>query len=90
MLFDVSNANARSWFGSCAAEVGLAIFGQRWDRLGGPTGDSGGEVKVGVGSSVDSADAPVSPRSSPPRLLEFRGRGISICFQGLSTIEIRE
>ena len=36
------------------------------------TGLSGGEVKVGVGSMVDNADAPVSPLSSPPRLLDFR------------------
>lgn len=43
-----------------------------------PTGDNEGDVKVGVGSSVDNADAPVSPRNSAPRLLDFRrGRGMS-------------
>lgn len=44
-----------------------------------PTGDNGGEVNVGVGSSVDNAAAPVSPLSSAPRLLDFRcGRGIAL------------
>ena len=33
------------------------------------TGDSGGVGKVGVGSRVERADAPVSPLSSPLRLL---------------------
>ena len=42
-----------------------------------PTGVRGGELKVGVGSRVDSAEAPVSPRSSAPRPLDFRrGRGM--------------
>lgn len=42
------------------------------------TGDRAGESgKVGVGSSVDNAAAPVSPLNSAPRLLDFRrGRGI--------------
>lgn len=42
------------------------------------TGDRAGETgKVGVGSSVDNAEAPVSPLNSAPRLLDFRrGRGI--------------
>ena len=35
-------------------------------------GVNGGEVKVGVGSRVESAETPVSPRSSPPRLLDLR------------------
>lgn len=35
-------------------------------------------MKFGVGSSVENADAPVSPRNSAPRLLDFRrGRAIS-------------
>lgn len=34
-------------------------------------------MKVGVGSRVESAEAPVSPRSSPTKLPDFRlGRGI--------------
>ena len=42
-----------------------------------PTGVRGGELKVGVGSSVESAEAPVSPRSSSPRPLDLRrGRGM--------------
>ncbi len=36
------------------------------------TGVSGGEGNVGVGSSVDNAEAPVSPRNSTPMLLDFR------------------
>ena len=43
-------------------------------------GDKGGEVNVGVGSRVDNADAPVSPRNSAPRLPDFR-RGRDICYQ---------
>lgn len=36
-------------------------------------------MKVGVGSRVESAEAPVSPRSSPPKLPDFRlGRGILV------------
>ena len=38
------------------------------------TGDNGGVANVGLGSSVDNADAPVSPLSSPPRLPDFRLR----------------
>lgn len=45
-------------------------------RLCTPTGDRDGDVKVGVGSKVDTA-APVSPRSSSTRSLDFRrGRGM--------------
>ena len=41
------------------------------------TGVKGGELKVGVGSRVERAEAPVSPRGSAPRPLDFRrGRGI--------------
>lgn len=37
----------------------------------------GGDWKVGVGSSVDNAEAPVSPLKSAPKLPDFRrGRGI--------------
>lgn len=40
-------------------------------------GVKGGELKVGVGSRVEKAEAPVSPRGSAPRPLDFRrGRGI--------------
>lgn len=47
--------------------------------LTGPVGVKGGDVKVGVGSRVESAEAPVSPRNSPPRLPDFRlGRGIVV------------
>ena len=35
------------------------------------TGDNGGEGKPEVGSSVDNAEAPVSPRNSAPRLPDF-------------------
>jgi hypothetical protein len=45
------------------------------------TGVSGGEGKVGVGSSVDNAEAPVSPRNSTPMLLDFRSwRGMCVSF----------
>ena len=37
------------------------------------TGVNGGEMMVG-GSRVDTAGAPVSPRISAPRVLEFRRR----------------
>ena len=41
------------------------------------TGVKGGVLKVGVGSSVERAEAPVSPRGSAPRPLDLRlGRGI--------------
>ena len=41
------------------------------------TGVNGGVLKVGVGSSVERAEAPVSPRGSAPRPLDLRlGRGI--------------
>lgn len=41
------------------------------------TGVKGGELKVGVGSRVERAEAPVSPGSSAPRPLDFRRwRGI--------------
>ena len=51
--------------------VGVTYSAERRLR----TGDRGGEANVGVGSRVDNADAPVSPRSSPPKLLDFlRGR----------------
>ena len=44
------------------------------------TGVRGGELKVGVGSRVDSAAAPVSPLSSAPRPLDLRrGRGMFVC-----------
>ena len=47
-------------------------------------GDKGGEVNRGVGSRVESADAPVSPLSSAPRLLDIRrGRGIVSRSRGL-------
>ncbi len=36
------------------------------------TGVKGGELKVGVGSRVESAEAPVSPGRSAPRPLDFR------------------
>ena len=43
------------------------------------TGVKGGELKVGVGSRVDSAEAPVSPRGSAPKLLGIRrGRGMFV------------
>ena len=49
------------------------------------TGVRGGELKVGVGSSVESAEAPVSPRSSAPRPLDFRlGRGMALGKANLS------
>lgn len=39
-------------------------------------------MKVGVGSRVESAEAPVSPRSSPPRLADFRReRGIVVRYR---------
>ena len=56
-------------------------------RIGLCTGVKGGEANVGVGSSVDKADAPVSPLSSPPRPLDFRrGRGL----YALSILRVRE
>ena len=43
------------------------------------TGVKGGELKVGVGSRVERAEAPVSPRGSAPRPLDLRrGRGIFV------------
>ena len=40
------------------------------------TGDAGGVPKVGMGSRVDRADAPLSPLRSCPTALEVRlGRG---------------
>ena len=36
------------------------------------TGVKGGELKVGVGSRVERAGAPVSPRGSAPRPLDLR------------------
>ena len=47
-----------------------------------PVGVRGGELKVGVGSRVESAVTPVSPRNSSPRLLDLRRRGRDI-FIGL-------
>lgn len=49
-------------------------------------------MKVGVGSSVDRADAPVSPRKSAPKLLDFcRGRGIVyICDCVVAVVIARE
>lgn len=41
-------------------------------KLTGPVGVKGGELKAGMGSRVESAEAPVSPRSSSPRLLDLR------------------
>lgn len=49
------------------------------------TGDREGDLDEGAGSNVDKAAAPVSPRSSAPRLLEFcRGRGIPLIGQDKS------
>lgn len=43
-----------------------------------PTGDSGGEENLGMGSNVETAGAPVSPRISAPSPMDFRrGRGIA-------------
>ena len=40
--------------------------------LTGPVGVKGGEVNCGVGSRVERAEAPVSPRSSSPTLVDPR------------------
>ena len=41
------------------------------------TGVRGGDTETGVGSRVERAAAVLSPRSSAPRLLDFRrGRGM--------------
>jgi hypothetical protein len=72
----------RVWFGSCAGGRSNQLsYGYHWRNdqclL---TGVSGGELKVGMGSSVESADAPVSPLNSAPRPLDFRrGRGMCGC-----------
>jgi len=47
-------------------------FGVVWGRKGGRTGVKGGVAKDGVGSRVDSADAPVSPLRSAPSPLDLR------------------
>ena len=45
------------------------------------TGVKGGELKVGVGSRVERAGAPVSPRGSAPRPLDLRrGRDMGFLF----------
>ena len=65
------------------------------------TGVKGGELKVGVGSRVERAEAPVSPGSSAPRPLDFRRwRGIflggvkslgSVCrYKGEALYELEE
>lgn len=47
-------------------------------------------MKVGVGSRVESAEAPVSPRSSPPKLPDFRrGRGISATAVMSQTVSVQ-
>ncbi len=51
------------------------------------TGVKGGELKVGVGSRVERAEAPVSPRGSAPRPLDFR-RGRGILLWGRKTWEV--
>lgn len=63
-------------FENSAARKGQSSYGGL--KYGGvPTGVKGGELKVGVGSRVERAEAPVSPRGSAPRPLDFRrGRGI--------------
>ena len=67
------------WFERVAGEVckHSPVFELPWSMK--RTGVSGGEENVGVGSMVERADAPVSPLSSPPRLLDFRlGRVFNI------------
>ena len=60
----------------CIGETSIEIINTLGSRE--HTGLAGGELKEGVGSRVDSAEAPVSPRSSAPRLLDFRrGRGLA-------------
>ena len=45
------------------------------------TGVKGGELKVGVGSRVERAGAPVSPRGSAPRPLDLRCESdMDFCF----------
>lgn len=72
-----------STFGVRTGDLGLGIALEkmlaRWQPLTWweLTGDDEGEVEFEVGSRVDNAEAPVSPRNSAPRLLDFRReRGI--------------
>ncbi len=64
------------WMGA----EGLEVSGQRGnDRVGleKATGVRGGDTEIGEGSRVERAAAVLSPRSSAPRLLDFRrGRGM--------------
>ena len=69
------------------------------------TGVNGGELKVGVGSRVERAEAPVSPRRSAPRPPDFRlgrdmflgrmrkvGMGridLSLCYEGEPFCEVK-
>lgn len=64
------------WLESYAERKGQSSYGSiRYGWV--HTGVKGGELKVGVGSRVEKAEAPVSPRGSAPRPLDFRrGRGI--------------
>lgn len=60
--------------------VGWGVSEQRGnsrDKLEEATGVRGGDTEVGEGSRVESAAAVLSPRSSAPRLLDFR-RGIFV------------
>jgi len=45
-------------------------------------GDDSGVLNRGVGSRVESADAPVSPLKSPPRLLDVRRTRGMFAFSG--------
>ena len=75
-LSAVWTRGGRSLFENSAERQGQL---ERWRRVYGwvRTGVKGGEMNVGVGSRVERAEAPVSPRRSVPRLLDFRrGPGI--------------
>ena len=50
------------------------------DEVGIHTGVGGGEENFGIGSKVDTAGAPVSPRMSAPSPLDFRRGRAMLCF----------
>lgn len=50
------------------------------DEVGIHTGVGGGEGNFGIGSKVDTAGAPVSPRMSAPSPLDFRRGRAMLCF----------